>query len=111
MTGLKDNLHYSLKMAALPLISLSHPLQTHLLHLPSTKSQLHSPISYPKLSSGVLQSVKFRNNSAKLRSKSNDPVEADPLFKDQDGVVSDMEGYLNSLSLEYDSVWDTKPSW
>ena len=22
-----------------------------------------------------------------------------------------MEGYLGNLSLEYDSVWDTKPSW
>lgn len=30
---------------------------------------------------------------------------------DENGVVGDMEGYLNSLSLEYDSVWDTKPYW
>uniref|UniRef100_A0A453H5I4 Uncharacterized protein n=1 Tax=Aegilops tauschii subsp. strangulata TaxID=200361 RepID=A0A453H5I4_AEGTS len=22
-----------------------------------------------------------------------------------------MDGYLNYLSLEYDSVWDTKPAW
>ncbi|CAA6667301.1 unnamed protein product [Spirodela intermedia] len=22
-----------------------------------------------------------------------------------------MDGYLNYLSLEYDSIWDTKPSW
>ncbi|CAL0310348.1 unnamed protein product [Lupinus luteus] len=28
-----------------------------------------------------------------------------------DGFVDDMEGYLHNLSLEYDSVWDTKPSW
>ncbi|KAK6940802.1 Protein of unknown function DUF6737, partial [Dillenia turbinata] len=33
------------------------------------------------------------------------------MFLDEDGVVKDMDGYLNSLSLEYDSVWDTKPSW
>lgn len=32
-------------------------------------------------------------------------------FLDEDGVVEDMDGYLNYLSLEYDSVWDTKPSW
>ncbi|WOL18626.1 hypothetical protein Cni_G27423 [Canna indica] len=32
-------------------------------------------------------------------------------FFDEDGVVEDMDGYLNYLSLEYDSVWDTKPSW
>ena len=32
-------------------------------------------------------------------------------FLDEQGVVEDMDGYLNYLSLEYDSVWDTKPSW
>lgn len=32
-------------------------------------------------------------------------------FLDEDGVVEDMDGYLNHLSLEYDSVWDTKPYW
>ena len=30
---------------------------------------------------------------------------------DDEGQVEDMDGYLNYLSLEYDSVWDTKPSW
>ncbi|CAJ1904661.1 unnamed protein product [Sphenostylis stenocarpa] len=35
----------------------------------------------------------------------------DPSFFDENGIVNDMEGYLNHLSLEYDSVWDTKPSW
>nr|XP_027188826.1 uncharacterized protein LOC101509912 isoform X2 [Cicer arietinum] len=35
-----------------------------------------------------------------------------PLFLDENNtVVDDMDGYLNNLSLEYDSVWDTKPSW
>lgn len=32
-------------------------------------------------------------------------------FMGDDGVIQDMDGYLNHLSLEYDSVWDTKPSW
>ncbi|KAJ1294007.1 hypothetical protein BS78_01G113300 [Paspalum vaginatum] len=32
-------------------------------------------------------------------------------FFDEDGVVNDMDGYMNYLSLEYDSVWDTKPAW
>ncbi|KAM0908713.1 hypothetical protein ACQ4PT_015293 [Festuca glaucescens] len=32
-------------------------------------------------------------------------------FFREDGVVDDMDGYLNYLSLEYDSVWDTKPAW
>ncbi|XP_062212135.1 uncharacterized protein LOC133913102 [Phragmites australis] len=32
-------------------------------------------------------------------------------FFGEDGVVEDMDGYLDYLSLEYDSVWDTKPAW
>lgn len=40
---------------------------------------------------------------------SNDPKES--AFFDENGVVEDMDSYLNHLSLEYDSVWDTKPSW
>ncbi|XP_058748740.1 uncharacterized protein LOC131621715 [Vicia villosa] len=35
-----------------------------------------------------------------------------PLFLDENNaVVDDMDGYLNNLSLEYESVWDTKPAW
>eukprot|EP00252_Welwitschia_mirabilis_P024780 TRINITY_DN7465_c0_g1_i1.p1 TRINITY_DN7465_c0_g1~~TRINITY_DN7465_c0_g1_i1.p1 ORF type:complete len:167 (-),score=18.03 TRINITY_DN7465_c0_g1_i1:231-731(-) len=32
-------------------------------------------------------------------------------FLDEGGKVKDMEAYLNDLSLEYESVWDTKPAW
>jgi hypothetical protein len=32
-------------------------------------------------------------------------------FFGEDGVVEDMDGYMDYLSLEYDSVWDTKPAW
>ncbi|GJM96314.1 hypothetical protein PR202_ga13136 [Eleusine coracana subsp. coracana] len=32
-------------------------------------------------------------------------------FFGEDGVVEDMDGYMDYLSLEYDSVWDTKPVW
>uniref|UniRef100_A0A1J3IVJ4 DUF6737 domain-containing protein n=1 Tax=Noccaea caerulescens TaxID=107243 RepID=A0A1J3IVJ4_NOCCA len=35
----------------------------------------------------------------------------DSRFVDENGTIDDMEGYLDNLSLEYDSVWDTKPSW
>ncbi|KFK30877.1 hypothetical protein AALP_AA6G037500 [Arabis alpina] len=35
----------------------------------------------------------------------------DSRFVDENGVVDDMEGFLDNLSLEYDSVWDTKPYW
>ena len=30
---------------------------------------------------------------------------------DDEGVVKDMERYLNELSVEYENVWDTKPVW
>lgn len=30
---------------------------------------------------------------------------------DDEGVVRDMERYLDELSIEYDNVWDTKPAW
>nr|GMD12133.1 spindle pole body-associated protein [Ipomoea batatas] len=43
------------------------------------------------------------------RSKQNDLREV--AFFDENGAVKDMDAYLNNLSLEYDSVWDTKPSW
>ncbi|XP_062190837.1 uncharacterized protein LOC133893851 isoform X5 [Phragmites australis] len=32
-------------------------------------------------------------------------------FFEEDRVVEDMDEYLDYLSLEYDSVWDTKPVW
>ncbi|KAI3819344.1 hypothetical protein L1987_13172 [Smallanthus sonchifolius] len=61
----------------------------------------------------------FRNKTLRLHSSgsSNGQPEKDESnsrasrFLDADGVVEDMDGYLNYLSLEYDSVWDTKPSW
>ncbi|KAF6144866.1 hypothetical protein GIB67_001877 [Kingdonia uniflora] len=30
--------------------------------------------------------------------------------EEEEGVVDSMDGYFNQLSLEYDSIWDTKPS-
>ncbi|MCD7461888.1 hypothetical protein HAX54_047341 [Datura stramonium] len=51
-----------------------------------------------------------RSRTSTLRGiNSNDPKES--AFFDENGVVEDMDSYLNYLSLEYDSVWDTKPSW
>ncbi|XP_073290721.1 uncharacterized protein [Primulina huaijiensis] len=59
------------------------------------------------------QSPKIRDQKSLRRSDFRngvDPVQ-DSSFLDENGVVQDMDGYLNYLSLEYDSVWDTKPSW
>ncbi|XP_054803009.1 uncharacterized protein LOC129306423 [Prosopis cineraria] len=89
------------------------PLQLPLLGFPQ---HLHSPtqprVSYPSLSphsSSTLSSPKIPNKTLAFRLNSNDPKES--LFFDENGAVEDMEGYLDQLSLEYDSVWDTKPSW
>lgn len=93
---------------SLPLVSLSPPLQFHL-YSSSEKTHLPNPIHCPKSPSCVLKSATFRRKTAKYGSKSSDRIESS--YMDENGVVGDMEGYLNSLSLEYDSVWDTKPYW
>lgn len=38
-------------------------------------------------------------------------IDEESRFLEQDGSIRDMDGYLNHLSLEYESVWDTKPAW
>ncbi|XP_052187631.1 uncharacterized protein LOC127798235 [Diospyros lotus] len=55
-------------------------------------------------------SLKSTHRRTAIRSHSDGP-ENESRFLDEEGVVDDMDGYLNYLSLEYDSVWDTKPSW
>ncbi|KAL4198446.1 hypothetical protein AMTRI_Chr03g140250 [Amborella trichopoda] len=51
----------------------------------------------------------IRSHTVVARSKRNKSV--DSRFLDEDGAVKDMDAYLNYLSLEYESVWDTKPAW
>ncbi|XP_073147581.1 uncharacterized protein [Henckelia pumila] len=78
------------------------------------------PINHNKNSSTIRPSFSFAKQSPKTRDQKSlrrsdfrngaDPVQDSPFF-DENGVVQDMDGYLNYLSLEYDSVWDTKPSW
>eukprot|EP00250_Pteridium_aquilinum_P001774 c1198_g1_i1 orf=331-867(-) len=34
-----------------------------------------------------------------------------PNLDNEGTTVQDMESFLNNLSLEYESVWDTKPAW
>ncbi|KAJ0453814.1 hypothetical protein HanIR_Chr15g0733351 [Helianthus annuus] len=58
----------------------------------------------------------FRHKTLRIHSSNGQPENEESnssarRFLDEDGVVEDMDGYLNYLSLEYDSVWDTKPSW
>ncbi|KAA8543247.1 hypothetical protein F0562_021258 [Nyssa sinensis] len=83
-----------------PLLSQDSPSQT----------RLSDSISCSKRPSIALKSPSFRNRTVVLGSNSSDPKESS-IFFDENGAVDDMDGYLNYLSLEYDSVWDTKPSW
>ncbi|XP_021897950.1 uncharacterized protein LOC110814704 isoform X3 [Carica papaya] len=85
-------------------ISLSLSLLNGTHHL-----RLAVPISSRRLSLRSFKSAKPRTSTLVFGENPSDPKE--PMFVDEDGVVDDMEGYLNYLSLEYDSVWDTKPAW
>ncbi|XP_059299356.1 uncharacterized protein LOC132052029 [Lycium ferocissimum] len=91
----------------LPLLSPAPPF-----HRCIARSQLSDFQFSPKLPSITFSSHNFskRSRTSPLRGiNSNDPKESG--FFDENGVVEDMDTYLNYLSLEYDSVWDTKPSW
>ncbi|XP_006288757.2 uncharacterized protein LOC17883883 [Capsella rubella] len=76
---------------------------------PLTQSRL-TKLSYrTNLHSFNFKPIRF---STKIRSFGGNRREPkDSRFVDENGVVDDMEGFLDNLSLEYDSVWDTKPSW
>ncbi|KAG9456433.1 hypothetical protein H6P81_000941 [Aristolochia fimbriata] len=76
---------------------------------PPRKSRFTSPISSRKPRVAKLLLPTPSPQLFLLRSLPNDSKES--LFLDENGVVEDMDGYLNYLSLEYDSVWDTKPLW
>ena len=98
-------------MGALSLLPLSIPLSISSLLKPHQSlpiTHFSNPIFSSKLSSIKLSHTHFFHESV-LRSSKNDTSES--RFLDDNGVVDDMDGYLNCLSLEYDSVWVTKPSW
>ncbi|KAL8029051.1 hypothetical protein ABFX02_14G203300 [Erythranthe guttata] len=83
-------------------------------HFPIQLNLYSSPQIKPKIRPILCSISKPRNQTilGRVNSSNNgrDPVK-DPSFFDENGAVEDMDGYLNYLSLEYDSVWDTKPSW
>ncbi|KAI4995894.1 hypothetical protein ZWY2020_037982 [Hordeum vulgare] len=51
-----------------------------------------------------------RGSTARLRGEKEGKNGRAEFFQ-KDGVVDDMDRYLNYLSLEYESVWDTNPAW
>ncbi|XP_038887717.1 uncharacterized protein LOC120077773 [Benincasa hispida] len=91
-------------------ISLFLPTSLRSFHCPSSTQTLLS--NFPassQLLSFTPNSTKFRTKTVVFRNQSG--KENDSQFLDENGVVNDMDGYLNYHSFEYDSVWDTKPSW
>lgn len=76
----------------------------------SSRTHLSKPISYPHISLITSRSNRFRGKTVVFGGNSSD-IPNESQFLDENGAVDDMDGYLNYLSLEYDSVWDTKPSW
>ncbi|XP_062085695.1 uncharacterized protein LOC133791792 [Humulus lupulus] len=98
-------------MATLSLFSLSHSVPILQLRpwFPSPQPHFSNPVLSSFTASTSLKLSGFRDKTVVFGTKSSDPNEAQ--FLDENGVVDDMDGYLNYLSLEYDSVWDTKPSW
>uniref|UniRef100_A0A3Q7IZZ1 DUF6737 domain-containing protein n=1 Tax=Solanum lycopersicum TaxID=4081 RepID=A0A3Q7IZZ1_SOLLC len=92
----------------LPLLCLTPPVHRRVAR--SQLSDIEFSSKLPSITS--LSSHKFckRTRTSTVRGiNSNDPKES--AFFNENGVVEDMDSYLNYLSLEYDSVWDTKPSW
>ncbi|KAK3019589.1 hypothetical protein RJ639_005008 [Escallonia herrerae] len=90
------------------MIALAPPVSCLLRpHHAFPETQASNSMLWPKVCSLVPQTPSFGHRSVVVRGSNS----IDPKFLDEDGVVDDMDGYLNQLSLEYDSVWDTKPSW
>ncbi|XP_010422549.1 PREDICTED: uncharacterized protein LOC104707814 [Camelina sativa] len=76
---------------------------------PQTQTRL-TKLSYrTKLHSFNLKPIRISTKIRSLGGNRREPK--DSRFVNESGVVDDMEGLLDNLSLEYDSVWDTKPSW
>ncbi|XP_065864352.1 uncharacterized protein [Euphorbia lathyris] len=71
-------------------------------------SRTHLPklTQWSCVSSDILKSPRIGDKTLVFGGNSNQSQ-----FSDENGVIDDMDSYLNNLSLEYDSVWDTKPSW
>ncbi|KAG9136328.1 hypothetical protein Leryth_003912 [Lithospermum erythrorhizon] len=86
---------------------LLHPLQ-----ISPVNSQQSQLLNHTSLH--TKRGLKFDNISRGrevIISRSGSRKEKEMGFLDENGFVEDMDGYLNYLALEYDSVWDTKPSW
>ncbi|KAJ4845576.1 hypothetical protein Tsubulata_019469 [Turnera subulata] len=69
---------------------------------PSSRTHLYKSTSWPKNFSSTANSFGFRGKTVVVYGgNSGGPSESQ--FLDESGIVDDMDGYLNYLSLEYDS--------
>ncbi|PNX75659.1 hypothetical protein L195_g016534 [Trifolium pratense] len=100
-------------MTTVPLLVL--PIS--LLHHRQPSSSSSSPLTLPPHSHTHNFPYPIFSNSSNNKKtivfgiNPSDSRPDNPLFLDENNaVVDDMDGYLNNLSLEYESVWDTKPS-
>ncbi|XP_020574745.1 uncharacterized protein LOC110020830 [Phalaenopsis equestris] len=99
-------------MRALDILPSSIPPQFRRQLLYPSPSPPSLFFSYPtKPYSAKSPPSSFPRRSTALRSSINGEKPDESVFFDEDGVIGDMDGYLNHVSLEYDSVWDTKPYW
>ncbi|KAK4756460.1 hypothetical protein SAY87_006587 [Trapa incisa] len=104
------------KMAMLSLFSFClPPTSSPLLNLHFTHPRASIAPGFPRPSSRTGQTVTVlhlpRQSRARAGGNSRNEDVPETMFIDESNVVDDMEGYLNYLSPEYESVWDTKPSW
>ncbi|KAG6571465.1 hypothetical protein SDJN03_28193, partial [Cucurbita argyrosperma subsp. sororia] len=86
---------------------LATSLRSH--HFPSTQTLLSNFAASSQAVSFTPKCTRFRRKSVVFGKQSSNEDESQ--FLDENGAVNDMDGYLNYHSFEYDSVWDTKPSW
>ncbi|XP_044501882.1 uncharacterized protein LOC123222919 [Mangifera indica] len=93
-----------MKMGTLSMLPLSFSCA-----LTPRKPYLSNSILWSRASLYSLKMAKMGTKSVVFGANSSDPKES--MFMNENGAINDMDGYLNYLSLEYDSVWDTKPSW
>lgn len=96
-------------MGTLSNLPLSLPLPLRFHHFSYPQTQISNPILPSRICPNSLRSNGSSKRIVVFGRNSSEPLESQ--FFDENGAVDNMDGYLNYLSLEYDSVWDTKPSW
>lgn len=103
----------SILSCCLPSTSSSNSSLRFNLHCAPRMASVALCLSPLSSSTGEASTVFRFRRQTRVRAGGTSKNEAadESVFMDENGVVDDMDGYLNYLSPEYESVWDTKPSW